>query len=147
MKTQHYLKIAVILLAFLQPLLILIFLGNIDSISLSWGTILQPVFILTNASTSFYFFHSKGWKISAILLMFLTAFSTDIFEIIHNILSLGFFISCFVALNRDKYSRYIYLLCVPVYFLYNIFWAEFVAISVLCYYHLNILIKINKYYN
>lgn len=144
MKKEDYLKITVILLALLQPIMILIFLGNIDSISMSWGTKLQPIFILTNASTSFYFFHLKEWRLQAILLMFLTAFSVNLFETVHNVLALSFFISCLFNLNKYNYIKYLYLLSIPTYFLYNLFWAEFVAISVLCYYHLILLLKVNK---
>ena len=144
MKTDDYLKIGVVLLAVLQPILILIFLGDIPSISMSWGTVLQPVFILTNASTSFYFFSTKQWRIQALLLMFLTAFSTDIFETVHNIIAVLFFIACFFSMSRDKYSRYFYLVAIPTYLLYNIFWAEFVTIIVLCFYHLRLLLKVNR---
>lgn len=144
------LKLLIILIALLQPIAILLMLGDVNSLSMSWGTKLQPLFIFTNATTSYYFFQIDRWKIPALLLMLLTAFSINIFPDIHNITALLFFIFCIFGINRGSYwwlFVLLYLLAIPIYFKYNLFWCEFYAIIILCSYHSRLIIIANKINN
>jgi hypothetical protein len=93
----------VLLLAILQPIIIVLCYGfDVFSISSIWLTGLQPLFIITNACTSYFLFDIKGWWIPAILLLLLTAFSIEFNSIIHNILAVSFFLSCVKSLGGIK---------------------------------------------
>lgn len=141
------LKLLVIIIAFLQPIIILYFLGSVNSLSMSWGTYLQPLFVFTNATTSFYFYQINNWKISALLLMLLTAFSVNIFPESHNILALLFFLSCIFGMTRGSYWKLftsLYTLAIPIYNYFGLFYGEFWAVTILCFYHLRLLLIANK---
>lgn len=141
----HHLKLTIVIIAFLQPIIILSFLGEIHSISSVWGTYLQPVFIFVNVVTSFYFFLSERWKISGLLLMLLTAFSLDIFPMIHNILAILFFVSVLFGFKRNYLYIAVYLLSTLLSLsVFNIFWAEFAAITVICVYHFYLILKLKR---
>lgn len=142
MKSALYLKYLAIILAMIQPIIILIDLGNIVSISSVWGTRLQPLFIVTNAITSFFLFNEPKWKLSALCLLLLTAFSVDLFPVLHNWLAGAFFISCFIIMIRIKrYLIYPSLFLCSLLFLFfgNLFWMEFFAIYIICFYHFKLL--------
>jgi len=50
-------RVLVVVLAMLQPIVIVWLYGiHFPSISSTWDTMLQPLFIITNAVTSFFFF-------------------------------------------------------------------------------------------
>ena len=49
------LKIGIIFLSFITPFVMLFSYGKLDSISSYWDTPLQPLFILTNALTTYVF--------------------------------------------------------------------------------------------
>jgi len=70
-------RLGAIVLAMLQPIIILLVCGEIISFSSSWNTVLQPLYIMTNAITSYFLFSVNKWKIPALLLLTLTAFSID----------------------------------------------------------------------
>jgi len=107
------LRYLVIILAMLLPIVIVIMFGvDFPSLSTSWQTVLQPLFIITNAVTSFYFFSLKRWKIPSVFLMLLTAFSVDMSPMFHNILAGGFFLTCLYPLmwfKRFSYYVFVYL--------------------------------------
>ena len=147
MDNQTKLKILVIIIAFIQPIIILSVLGCVGSISMSCGSVLQPLFLFTNVATSFYFFQVERWKIPALLLFLLTIFSVNIYPISHNIIAICFFVSCIFGMTRGNYYKLfiaVYLLSLPIYYLTNFFWAEFFAVSILCTYHTRLLIIVNR---
>ena len=82
------------IIAVIQPFIIYLTCGHLDSISQSWNTPLQPLFIFTNALVSYFFFDLPKWRISAVLLLLLTVFSVESYVDIHNVLAILFFISC-----------------------------------------------------
>ncbi len=136
--------------AFLQPLIILLCHGTaVISISSMWGTDLQPLFIFTNAMTSYYFFQTKHWFIPSIFILLLTAFSVNMYPILHNTLAICFFLSVFYPLwkTRDKGFIALYACSVPFLLLGNFFWMEFWAVYVICAYHIRNVYIIWKYEN
>jgi hypothetical protein len=146
-----YLRLIVVIMAMLQPVIILWVCGfDIPSISSSWQTILQPLYIITNAMTSFFFFGINKWRIPAILLLMLTAFSVDFTPIFHNIIAGIFFLSCVYPLShirRLKHYVPLYFMSIFIWFCFGLFWFETWGIYVLCIYHLNLIwyrIKIEK---
>lgn len=121
--------------------------GEIFSFSAAWKTQLQPLFIITNAATSYFLYSVKKWEVSSIFLLLLTAFSVDFTPMFHNILALIFFISCIpplYSINRLRYFTYIYLLSVPLLLLGSLFWFELMATWVLCAYHLKLMWEVLK---
>jgi hypothetical protein len=146
-KRDFIYRLFVIILGLLQPIIILIVLGDIDSISSSWNTVLQPLFICVNAMTSYFFFSAHRWGMSSVLLLLLTAFSIESFPIFHIILAIGFFVTCVYPIYRLERWRYYlipYLFCIPIGLDYGLFWGEFWAIWVLCSYHAHIVIYMYK---
>lgn len=146
------LKIGVILLCILQPIIMLYYFGwEFKSYSKCWGTDLEPLFIITNATTSYFFFHlNRWWKVSAILLMLTTAFSTDVYPQLHNILAVFTFVSMFFALFEYKSLRiYPLLFALAIGFggIFSLFWLEVGGSYVACIYHLHVMTIKNKFKN
>lgn len=144
---EYYLRLGVIFIAFFTPILFLITQGYLPSISSYWRTPMQPLFIIANASTSYYFFASHStWRIPALCLLLLTAFSIDSYLHVHNIIAILFFLSCLIPLyktNHFKWFFWVYassILLLPI----SMTLSEFVAISVLCLYHGLILNKVYR---
>jgi hypothetical protein len=137
-------RIFVIIIAIVQPIAILLVCGaDIPSISSTWTTVLQPLFIVTNAMTSYLFFEIKKWKIPAMLLLLLTAFSVEFSLIAHNIIATGFFLSCLFPLivtRRLKGYLYVYIGSIFTFLFFGIFWFEVWAVYTLCAYHLHIIL-------
>jgi len=140
-------RIFVVILSLLQPIIILIVLGEIPSMSTSWNTPLQPLFICVNAMTSYFFFSAHRWEVPSILLLLLTAFSVESFPIMHNIFAIGFFIVCAYPIYKLKRWRYYiipYLVGIPIVMNYGLFWGEFWCVWVLSIYHVHIVIYMYK---
>ena len=147
MDNKTKLKLLIILIAFIQPIIILSVLGCIESISMSCVSVLKPLFIFTNITTSFYFFQIDRWKIPSLMLFLLTIFPVDVYQMLHNILAISFFIFCIFGMTRGNYHKLFigfYLLSLPIYFLTNFFWAEFFAVFILCTYHARLIIVVNR---
>jgi len=144
---DYYRRLFVVLMAMLQPFIIYWVCVDIPSISSSWETILQPLFIITNACVSYFFFDLPKWKISSVLLLFLTAFSVSQFKDIHNVLAVLFFISCLFPLfetKRFKFYSALYLMSIPIWSFFGMYWMETWSIEVLCLFHLNMLLYVRK---
>jgi hypothetical protein len=119
-------RLFVILLAILQPIIILLFLGDVPSISSVWLSYLQPLFIITNAATSYFLFSVKNWRVPSLFLLLLTAFSVDFSLLFHNIFAVLFFIVCLYSLYGIRRLRWYlipYILSGVVLLLFGIFWA------------------------
>lgn len=137
-----WLKICVVILAIISPPIMIYFEGFKPSISSYWMTDLQPLFIITNAATSYFLFSTKSWQIPAIFLLGLTAFSVEKFELLHNVLAILFFIITILSLysiRRLRFVIWIYLGAL-LFLLHSITLAEIWAILVLCIYHLTLLL-------
>jgi hypothetical protein len=147
MELEFYKRLFVVIIGFLQPIIILIVLGNIHSISSVWGTCLEPLFIFVNALTSYYFFANHKWQISSFLLLMLTSFSVVGFNYFHNILAISFFVSCLYPLygiKRLRFYIWFYICSIPIGFSYGLFWAEVVGVYVICFYHVHLLYYLKK---
>ena len=101
------LRILVIVSALISPFFYINIVGKLPSISSYWETQMQPLFIIINASTSYFLFSIKRWRISAILLLFLTAFSVESFVSLHNIFSIAFFLFNLYPIYLNKKIRWI----------------------------------------
>jgi hypothetical protein len=130
------------ILAVLQPFIIYFTCGNLASISQTWDTPLQPLFIFTNALVSYFLFDLSKWRIPAVLLLLLTVFSVTDWFILHNILAVGFFIMAGVSmLSVKRFRFYIPIYLLSLFFLLNggFFWMETWAIICLAAYHMHII--------
>lgn len=143
----YYLRMAVIFLAFITPIIFFLKEGFLPSLSNYWRTSLQPLFIITNAATSYYFFGSHNrWRIPAVFLLLLTAFSIDSYPRVHDSLAVLFFISCLVPLYKTKHYKNFFwaYVCSVLFILINITLGESLAIFVLCIFHALMIHKIYK---
>ena len=132
-------KFIAILIAILQPFVLIIFCGELKSISTYWNTPFQPLFIITNAITSYFLFGIHRWRFSAFLLLVLTAFSVESYPSFHYAVSALFFISCYYPLIMTKKFRLFtvfYTLSLIIFFTKGILWFEIYSIIVLSIYHL-----------
>ena len=128
-------------LAVVQPFIIYILYGDDRAISRAWDTPLQPLFIITNALVSFFFFKLPKWRVPALLLLLLTSFSVDDHYVLHNIFAILFFIFSGVSLwNLKKFRYYVGIFLLSILFLFNgLFWAETWGIIVLVVYHMHVM--------
>ena len=97
-KFELFKRLFTAIIAVLQPFIIYFSCGDLISLSQSWNTPLQPLFIFTNALVSYFFFDLPKWRISAVLLLLLTVFSVESYVDIHNVLAILFFI--FLLVNK-----------------------------------------------
>jgi hypothetical protein len=119
--------------------------GKLPSISSYWESPFQPLFIVSNALTTYIFITLPKWRISAILLFLLTIFSVEYHLSLHNIFAIGFFASnVYPLLSIKRYKVLIIPYFLSLVWLPNLFWAEVHAIIVLCLYH---TMLIWKFYN
>jgi hypothetical protein len=143
---EFIVRLTVILLAVITPIVLLLTEGYKPSISTYWLTDMQPLFIIANASTSFYLINFKSWKIQGYLLMGVTAFSIQYYPITHNVLAILFFASSLLTIcrsNHFKFTKWIFissLILLP----FSLFWFEVVAIIAICTFHMLSLIKYYK---
>ena len=141
-KWELYERLLTSFLAVLQPFIIYILYGDNFAISNSWITPLQPLFIITNALVSFFFYKLDKWKIPAILLLLLTAFSVENHFVLHNTLSVLFFVFSGISLLSLKKFRYYFLIFIMsfLFLFYGIFWVETWAIITLGIYHIHLML-------
>lgn len=141
-RKDFLIRLFVIIIAIIAPFVYIASEGVLPSISTYWETPMQPMFIIVNASTSYFLFSMERWRIPAILLLFLTAFSVENYPDAHNFFAVCFFLMNIHSLFRSKRTHIPMLiyLC-SVFFIFNgILYAEIFAISVLCITHLWLLI-------
>lgn len=140
-------KLITILLALSLPIItVSVFGWNFKSYSKLWGTELEFLFIICNATTSFYLYQTPKWKIPAMFLLLLTAFSTEIYSTTHNVFAVLFFISCIYPLWGRKLFLYSYILSCLFGFL-GLFYLEWATTYVICLFHLNSLYILWKFKN
>lgn len=142
-----YLKVIAIILAMVQPFILMSCFGELNSLSAYWDTSGQPLFIITNATTSYFLFSTKSWQVPALCLLGVTAFPFSEYHILHNVLAITFFAVALIPMIRLARFRY-YLIpymvgvcIVPQ----NLFYGEIVCIVTICLYHMHILLHIKKY--
>lgn len=142
-KYDFILKLSLILISVLQPFILISTQGWLWSISSYWNTPLQPLFILINAGTSYYFFNNEKWQVPGIFLLLLTAFSVENYLFIHNIFAVSFFLSCIypmVYTKRFRILAFLYLMSIPLYPLVGMLFFEIYCVLIIGIYHLSILL-------
>jgi hypothetical protein len=142
-KYEFYIKFFVIILSIIQPFILLSICGELWSISSYWKTPLQPLFILVNATTSYFFFSTDKWQIPSFFLLLLTAFSIELYPITHNIFAGLFFLSCsypLLTLKRFRLFTVFYLMSILVLLSSGMLWFEIYCVLILGSYHLTILL-------
>lgn len=142
-----YLKLIAIILAMVQPFILMACFGELNSLSAYWDTAGQPLFIITNATTSYFLFSTRSWQLPAVCLLGVTAFPFSTFQIVHNVLAITFFILAVIPMIRlSKFRYYLipYIVGTCVIF-YNLFYGEIICILTICLYHMHILLHITKY--
>lgn len=133
-KTEFQVRAAVIALAFLTPIICLMGYGYMPSLSAYWKTEMQPIFIIANATTSYYLYSMKQWRISAMFLLLLTAFSVEMYGALHNALAIIFFVVNLWPLFTSKHNpwiKWVYLsslVALP----WSMLVSEMIAITALC---------------
>ena len=145
-KLELSLRTLAIAVAIIVPIICISTQGLLISYSKYWETPMQPLFILSNVITAYYFFEYDQWKPSACFLLLLTAFSVTNFGPVHNVLAVLFFLSCFVTLVRSNHFGWTVIPYTASLLLlgYNMMIAETLAIGVLSLYHGLILFKIKR---
>jgi hypothetical protein len=142
-KYDFHIKLIVIILSMIQPFILLSICGELWSISNYWRTPLQPLFIIMNAATSYFFFTTDKWLIPSIFLLLLTAFSIDLFPIVHNVFAGIFFLSCIsplMSLKKFSHFGYLYLISILVFLFFGMLWFEIYCVLILGSYHLTLLL-------
>jgi hypothetical protein len=141
-------RFTILIVCFLVPFIMLLTYGKLHSISAYWESPLQPLFIVSNALTTYIFVSIPKWRISAIFLFLLTIFSVEYYGMLHNIFAVGFFIFNLYPLFSIKRYRFLTIPYVlSVLWLPDLFWVEVQAIIVLCLYHFLLLIRLSKLIN
>jgi hypothetical protein len=140
------LRILVIIIAAISPLIYILSVGELPSISSYWSTYMQPMFIVVNASTSYFLFSINKWRISSSLLLLLTAFSYEQYYIAHHVFAIAFFVYNIYPIYLNKRLRWTIIpYCLSGFLLlHSILYAEMFAILVLCFIHLHNLIKYHQ---
>ena len=142
-KYDFYIKLFVIILSIIQPFLLMSICGELWSLSSYWRTPLQPMFIIINAATSYFFFSTDKWLIPSIFLLLLTAFSLDLYPTTHNVFAGLFFLSCaypLLTLKRFQFFGILYFMSIFVFLYSGMLWFEIYCVLILGSYHLTILI-------
>jgi hypothetical protein len=135
---DYIVKLLVIFISAVYPFILLSLGGEMKSLSQYWNTFLQPVFIVANVITGYFFFSTENWRVPSFLLVLLTAFSVKLYPITHDIIATGFFLSCLYPLFKSKRFRffsYLYLISPIVGLFYGLLWLEIWGILILCAYH------------
>ena len=140
------LKLSLVFLGLIYPLIMLLWVGPLDSISAYFNTPAQVLFLLVNAGTSFYFVNTKGWVLPGVLLLFLSCFSIEFHLLLHNIFAVLFFILSVISVFRSKRYSFLWIPIILSSFglFHSIFLAEYLAIINICLYHGLILRDILK---
>lgn len=137
-----------ILLGLIYPCIMYHWIGPLPSISEYFMTPAQPIFLLINAGTSFYFVTTRNWRIPGILLLALSCFSLDFYPVAHTIIAALFFLWSLFAVLAGKRYRFLSIgMLLSAYGLYHsIFLAEVLAVFFICIYHFLILYDMYELY-
>lgn len=141
-KEDFWLKVGAIVLAVAAPF-ILISTGPAVSLSAYWMTDWRPLFIISNAVTSYYMFTYPKWRISAVFLLGLTAFSMDTYPQFHDLMAYAFFFANLyplASIRRFAWYSVVYLLAGGVFYYAGMLWGEVYAVIILVAYHLHALL-------
>ncbi len=141
-----HVKVFAVLLSAISPFILMICYGMLGSISQYWDTSLQPLFILSNIITAYFFFSLKNWRIPSLFLVLLTAFSWEQFSLVHDIFAILFFGTCLWSLwNSGRFLIFFYLMWLSVFIMsFSLLWGEIVGILILSSFHLKVILYQNS---
>lgn len=147
LRSPYYrIRLLVIILAAAAPAVLIAMCGWLPSLSSYWNTSAQPLFIISNAATSYYLFFESKWKRSAFALMLLTAFSIEYWPVIHNVLAVCFFLLTLIPMYQSK--RFCWIICTYIASVLGLFHslllAEIIGILNLCLYNILMLRKMYR---
>lgn len=128
-------RVIIILLSVLYPFFCMINSGIKPSLSEYWNTGAQPIFIFGNIITAHYFVQFPKWALSGVLLLVVTAISTQMYPNMHNITAIFFFTSAFIPLIKSKRFKFlipIYLLGAFIMFLKNHYVHSLLIGEIIC---------------
>lgn len=144
---NKFLKFIAIALAVTQPFIFISLYGELNSISQYWTTMGQPLFIITNAMTSYFLFSTRYWQIPALCLLGLTACSVSLYPSLHNVFAVSFFVTALIPMirvRRFKWYLIPYILA-GIWTVFNMLYGEIAAIMVICAYHTHIMLYVYFY--
>lgn len=134
-----------VIVAMFFPFIMILCAGEQRSISAYWNTAAQPLFIIMNATTSYFLFTTHNWQTPSLLLFLVTAFSVATYPIIHNILAVSFFIVCCIPmwkLHRFRWYLIPYILAGAL-TVYKLLYGETLAIMIICIYHAHVMLYVD----
>lgn len=134
-----------VIIAILSPFIMMAWIGELKSVSSYWNTMAQPLFIIMNATTSYFLFTVRHWQIPAALLLLVTAFSVEMYPMLHNIFAVSFFLVSFWSLwQLHRFRWYIipYLLA-GILTAYKLLYGEVLAIAIICIYHVHLMLYLH----
>ena len=146
---DKFLKYIALLFAVIMPFFFIGMYGEMSSVSNYWVTMGQPLFIVTNATTSYFLFSTRYWQIPALCLLGLTACSVTMYPALHNVFAISFFLTALIPMIRVKRFRW-YLIpyvLTGIWVPFNMLYGEIAAIMIICAYHAHIMLHINLYKN
>lgn len=106
----------------------------------------EPLFIFMIATTGLSLFQQPNWRIPAIMILFVVAFSSTKYPAIHDLSAAIFFISSYISIALSKRYSWIALsaIFVPIIF-FNLLIFEIIAItSIILFHSLHISEKIKS---
>jgi hypothetical protein len=142
---NFFVKLFVVIAALALPWVLLSVEGPLPSISTYWMSKMQPAFIFVNAAISYHLFNTRRWEIPSLFLLILTAFSIEMYPVIHNVSSVAFFATSAIPFFYAKRLQFYLKLyaCSILFLFHSILAAEIIGISILCLYHAHVLIVYN----
>ena len=139
---EFHVKIFAVFFALTTPFIMITSGDILGSISQSWGTQYQPLFIMSNVICSYFFFYLKNWKTPSLCLLLVTSFNHYQFNILHNIFAVSFYFACLHSLYQNKrfiLYRLLFILSMVLY-PYSIILGEISSIVILCSHHLRVML-------
>jgi len=143
---EYIIRLFVIAIAALTPIILILTEGVLPSLSTYWNTPMQFLFVIANATTSYYFYKLESWKYPSVFLLLLTAFSVEHHIMLHNILAVSFFVLSLYSLFRSRHFKYCFWIYLSSLFImpYSLLAGEVTAILALSLYHALLLNKAHK---
>ena len=137
MRYDFIFKLVSLFLAVCCPIIMTTMFPLESSLSWYWTTPAVPLFILTTAPTSYFFFSTIGWKLQGLCLMLVTAFPVNHYGNIHNLFAVLFFITSgytILTSNKVKWIKPIYIMS-GIVTVFNLLLGEVYLILCICLYH------------
>ena len=143
---EFHVKVFAVFLAAISPFILIATHGSLGSISQYWDTNMQPLFIISNIITSYFFFTLKNWRVPSFFLLLLTAFSWDQYSLVHDLFAVLFFSTCLWSLwNSKRFLIFFFMMWGGVIVMpFSLLWGEIISIWVLCGFHLKVLVYQKK---